>query len=115
MPRSWQEIYAEIVRLPASARLRLVARLLADLAAEAESSAAPAPPTREPASRSPDPALPKEPEAASPSRAPERLHRPEPPPAGATAPPAQRPATRTALTDGVVSDMAGPAHVLLCC
>jgi hypothetical protein len=53
MPRSWQEIYAEIARLPAPARLRLLARLLADLAAETESAASARPTEAPPTSGAP--------------------------------------------------------------
>jgi predicted RNA-binding protein with PIN domain len=89
MPRSWQEIYAEIVRLPASARLRLVARLLADLAAEAEASASPTPPAAEPSGRSPSPPAGKQPASAAP-------------------PPVQPPAPRPAREADTARTVTGP-------
>jgi predicted RNA-binding protein with PIN domain len=117
MPRSWQEIYAEIVRLPASARLRLVARLLADLAAEAEASASPSsPPAAEPSGRSPSPPAGKQPAVgathASPRPPPpvsERLPPPAPSSsAGSAAPPVQPPAPRLAREADTARTVAGP-------
>jgi hypothetical protein len=118
MPRSWQEIYAEIVRLPASARLRLVARLLADLAAEAEASAGPSPPpAAEPSGRSPSPPAGKQPAVgathASPLRTPpvsERLPPPAPSSSAGSAapPPVQPPAPRPAREAGTAGAATGP-------
>jgi predicted RNA-binding protein with PIN domain len=111
MPRSWQEIYAEIVRLPASARLRLVARLLADLAAEAEASASPSsPPAAEPSGRSPSPPAGKQPAGASPPPVSERLPPPVPSSsAGSAAPtPVQPSGPRSAREAGAAHTATGP-------
>jgi predicted RNA-binding protein with PIN domain len=111
MPRSWQEIYAEIVRLPAAARLRLIARLLADLAAAAEGSAGPAsPPAAEPSPRSSSLPAEKQTASASPPTVPERLPRPAPSSAaGSTAsPPVQPPAPRSAREAGAPRAATGP-------
>jgi predicted RNA-binding protein with PIN domain len=89
MPRSWQEIYAEIVRLPAPARLRLLARLLADVAAETEAATSARPPDAAP-----------HPPLASLGRVPGAAPGPPASPAGSTSAPATgtvRPPTRQPL------------------